>query len=61
MVAIKSVEAALAQIKSDTSKILDLTVGKHKVTPGQVIPKAGELQKDTPQLQSNRLAAMKRN
>jgi hypothetical protein len=41
MPAIKSVEAALSLIKSDNSKILDLTVGTHQVTPGQEIPKTG--------------------
>ena len=41
MPAIKSVETALSLIKSDNSKILDLTIGTHKVTPGQQIPKAG--------------------
>jgi hypothetical protein len=38
----KSFQAALALINNDTSKILGLTVGTHKVTPGQEIPKAGE-------------------
>jgi hypothetical protein len=41
MPAIKSVDIALTMIKNDNSKILDLTVGTHKVTPGQQIPKAG--------------------
>jgi hypothetical protein len=38
----KSFEAALALIKDDPSKVLGLTVGTHKVTPGQKIPKAGK-------------------
>jgi hypothetical protein len=37
----KSAQAALDLIKNDPSKILGLTVGAHKVTPGQEIPKAG--------------------
>jgi len=41
MPSIKSVDDALAMIKSDKSKILGLTVGTHKVTPGLEIPKAG--------------------
>jgi hypothetical protein len=42
MPAIESVETALSLIKSDNSKILDMTVGTHKVAPGQWIPKAGK-------------------
>ena len=38
----KSVEDAIALIKDDPSKVLGLTVGTHKVTPGQEIAKAGE-------------------
>jgi len=37
---IKSIESTLALIKNDKSKILELTVGGKKVTPGQKIPKA---------------------
>ena len=38
----KSVEAALALINADPSMVLGLTVGAHKVTPGQEIPKGGK-------------------
>ena len=38
----KSVEIALELISNDKSKILGLTVGKHNVTPGQQVPKAGK-------------------
>lgn len=40
MPANKSVGTALSLIQSDQSKILSLTVGTHKVTPGQEIPRA---------------------
>lgn len=36
------IEAALAAIKTDESKILGLTIGSQKVTPGLHIPKAGK-------------------
>lgn len=39
----ESIESALAMIKNDPSKVLGLTIGKHKLTtPGQLIPKAGK-------------------
>jgi len=37
---IKNIEAALA-LSKDESKVLGLTIGTQKVTPGQYIPKAG--------------------
>jgi hypothetical protein len=39
----KSAEKALELISHDKSKVLGLTVGKHNVTPGQHVPKAGKL------------------
>jgi len=38
---IKNIEAALA-LSKDESKVLGLTVGTQKVTPGQHIPKGGK-------------------
>lgn len=38
-----SVEKALSLISNGKSKVLGLTVGKHNVTPGQRIPRAGEV------------------
>jgi hypothetical protein len=37
-----TVENVLATIKTDESKVLGLTIGSHKVTPGLKIPKAGK-------------------
>jgi len=36
-----SVKRNLALIESDPSKVLGVTVGKHTVTPGLYIPRAG--------------------
>jgi phosphatidylethanolamine-binding protein len=38
---IKDIEATLA-LSKDESKLLGLTIGTHKVTPGQHIPKGGK-------------------
>jgi hypothetical protein len=38
----QSAEKALKLISNDKSKVLGLTVGKHHVTPGQHVPKAGK-------------------
>jgi hypothetical protein len=38
---IKNIKAALA-LSQDESKVLGLTIGTQKVTPGQQIPKAGK-------------------
>jgi hypothetical protein len=38
----KSAEKALELISNDKSKVLGLTFGKHNVTPGQHVPKAGK-------------------
>lgn len=40
MPSIPTIDNALAAIKTDESKILGLTIGEHKVTPGLHIPKA---------------------
>jgi phosphatidylethanolamine-binding protein len=39
----KSIEAALALIEKDESKILGLSIGTHKnLQPGALVPKAGQ-------------------
>jgi hypothetical protein len=38
----ESAEKALSLVDLDKSKILGLIIGKHNVTPGQYVPKAGQ-------------------
>ncbi len=42
MPANESVKAALALIEKDTTKVLGVTEGGHKVEPGLYIPRAGK-------------------